>query len=267
MTYVVKTPPNQGPGIADLQRRLKKRGRYGGKVDGVYGPATGHSVYQTKLLDFGYAKPDTVVGDLFLAYLRGTKKPTAAMLARAKKARAKAGKTPAGATSASTTKKAETAATRDAGMRSKAVHVMQVLLRAEPRVHYRQIRPMTTRSIHTLDELVSQLRSGISCDCSESSTLIARLSGAKDPNGLGYNGQGYTGTILNGPAISKSQLRPGDFVVFGGGTGHHVCVVLAAGSDPLLFSHGQEKGPIPIRLSVEARFQPTPIRYRRLVAA
>jgi hypothetical protein len=52
--------------------------------------------------------------------------------------------------------------------------------------------------------------------------------------------------------------------IFGRGTGHHVGMVLAPGADPLLFSHGQEKGPLLIRESVEARFQPSGGTFIRL---
>src|SRR5207247_1849767 len=43
--------------------------------------------------------------------------------------------------------------------------------------------------------------------------------------------------------------------------GHHVALVLEAGADPLLCSHGQEKGPIAIAFSVESKYQPTPAAW------
>lgn len=268
-TLQVKTPAMRGRDVEALQRLLHGKRYLSGGFDGIYGTATAAAVYRAKLA-LGYAKPDHVAGELFWKYLTGAKTPTAAMRKAAAKRRAVVSKTPAGSTSSSPAKhkptKAELAAAHEAQVRAKAVRAMRLLLANEPRVHYAQIRPMRTRSIDTFAKLEAAVRRGITFDCSESSTTIAHVAGAKDPNpGRHFDGVGYTGTMLQGPAITKSQLRPGDFVIFGPGTGHHVCVCLAAGSDPLLFSHGQEKGPIAIRLSVEARFQPPTIRYRRLV--
>lgn len=268
-TLQVKTKPMRGDDVKRLQTELRRRGWLAGRADGVYGTATAAAVYKAKLA-FGYAKPDHVAGEVFWKYLTGVKRPTAAMQKAAAKRR-HAVKTPAGATSSSSSHhrptKADLAAAHEANVRAKAVRIMRLLLENEARVHYRQVRPMVTRSIDTVAELETRLRSGVSMDCSESSTLIAKLAGAKSPNpGHPFSdGVGYTGTMLHGPTIPKTQLRPGDFVIFGPGTAHHVCVVLAAGADPLLFSHGQEKGPIAIRLSVEARYQPATIRYRRLM--
>jgi hypothetical protein len=111
---------------------------------------------------------------------------------------------------------------------------------------------------------------GIKLDCSESATLICRLAGIADPNGLGYDGTGWTGTLIqHGNAakrkIKAAQARVGDLVVFGAYPGHHVCTVLEAGADPLLFSHGQERGPLAIRFSEERQHQPSPAQFYRVV--
>jgi len=37
--------------------------------------------------------------------------------------------------------------------------------------------------------------------------------------------------------------------------------VLEPGADPLLCSHGQEKGPFAIAFSVESKYQPTPAAW------
>lgn len=252
----------RGRDVAELQRLLKLH------ADGIYGHATAQAVYRAKFR-LGYAKPDGIAGDVLHAYLTGKRKPTAAMKKTAAKRRTVVKKTSAGTTSTSSTThrqtQAELAAAHEADVRAKAVRAMRLLLANEPRVHYAQVRPMRTQSIKTYTELEAAAQRGITFDCSESSTTIAHVAGAKDPNGRHFDGAGYTGTILSAcQSITKSQAKAGDFVVFGPGTGHHVCVILAAGADPLLFSHGQEKGPIAIRLSAEARFQSAPIRYRRL---
>lgn len=120
----------------------------------------------------------------------------------------------------------------------------------EPQIHYRQARPMEdVRSPSRLKGLPRW------ADCSEFVTDGYAYAGAPDPNGRGYDGQGYTGTLLtHGKKISQSSLLPGDIVVFGRAPGVHVCGVLSAGKDPLLASHGQERGPIKISLSAEKKY-------------
>lgn len=53
-------------------------------------------------------------------------------------------------------------------------------------------------------------------DCSGFFTICHYAGGAKDPNNLGYNGQGYTGTLLaNGAKCRFSDLKPGDAIFYG----------------------------------------------------
>jgi hypothetical protein len=113
-------------------------------------------------------------------------------------------------------------------------------------IHYLQKRPMTdnTRALPR------------SVDCSEFATDAYQDAGAPDPNGLGYNRAGYTGTLINhGVTVSAAQARPGDLVIFGLNPTHHVAIVVEAGDDPLLVSHGSEIGPLYIRLSAERAAQ------------
>ncbi len=151
------------------------------------------------------------------------------------------------------------------GQRAHLAGLMDVLVAHEPQVHYDQVRPMTTRSILTPAALRAHLKAGLplTMDCSESVTLLCRLAGLDDPNGLGYNGLGFTGTLLSHlPHYSKPEnAMTGALVVFGTGTGHHVCMVRKPGKNPLLFSHGQERGPIYISLSAEREFQPKPVTF------
>jgi hypothetical protein len=56
-------------------------------------------------------------------------------------------------------------------------------------------------------------------------------------------------------------VQPGDLVVWGAYPGHHVALVLEVGPDPLLCSHGQEKGPIAIAFSAESKYQPSPATW------
>src|SRR5919204_3623303 len=99
-------------------------------------------------------------------------------------------------------------------------------IRNEARIHYGQVRPMPlTRTLP------------LTTDCSGFVTLCYYLAGAPDPNGLGYDGQGWTGTLLRHLAPTTS-LRLGDVVVWGAYPGHHCALVLEPGDDPLLCSHG-----------------------------
>jgi peptidoglycan hydrolase-like protein with peptidoglycan-binding domain len=53
-------------------------------------------------------------------------------------------------------------------------------------------------------------------DCSGGYTLWSFCGGAPDPNGRGYDGQGYTGTLMSrGRSCSYSELKPGDAVFYG----------------------------------------------------
>jgi hypothetical protein len=143
--------------------------------------------------------------------------------------------------------------------------LMDLLVEYEPKVHYAQVRPMRTRSIANAHELLQALRSprGITMDCSESVTLLCRLAGLHDPSGLGFNGQGYTGTLLEHLQhyTDPSIAAVGGLVVFGPGNGQHVAMVRRAGHDPLLFSHGQERGPLLVRYSVERHAHTAPARF------
>lgn len=78
-------------------------------------------------------------------------------------------------------------------------------------------------------------------DCSSEATYEHWLVGWPDPNGLGYNGQGYTGTqIRHGWLVSNPEI--GDLVFYGPGRWDisHVAVYVGHG---MVYSHGSEAGP------------------------
>lgn len=146
--------------------------------------------------------------------------------------------------------------------RLELARLMDYTHRERAKIHYAQVRPMRTRRITSLHLLQQALQSphGITADCSEAVTLLCRIAGLADPNGFDYDGHGFTGTLLHhlthytNPAMAKV----GALVVFGPHSGHHVCMVRHPGDDPVLWSHGQESGPIYIRLRDEQRFQSPP---------
>lgn len=90
---------------------------------------------------------------------------------------------------------------------------------------YRQYRPMPSG-------LFIPLAYG-RLDCSSSNTLQYKEGGAPDPNGFGYNGYGYTGTLwVRGESVVKP--RPGDLAFYGhqqpGNIPSHVAIVVDANS-------------------------------------
>ena len=134
-------------------------------------------------------------------------------------------------------------------MRRKIVAAARWGIANEPRIHYGEVRPR--RRGRTLPRTT---------DCSGFVTVCYFLAGAPDPNGLGYSGAGYTGTLLGHLAHGRAGA-PGDIVVWGAYPGRHCAIVLEAGDDPLLASHGSERGPIAIRYSEECRLQPPVVTW------
>jgi hypothetical protein len=97
----------------------------------------------------------------------------------------------------------------------------------------------------------------LTTDCSGFVTLCYFLAGAPDPNGRGYDGEGWTGTLLRHmTGIAADDVQAGDAVVYGDYPGSHAAIVLEPGDDPWLASHGMERGPIAIRASAETLRQP-----------
>jgi len=95
----------------------------------------------------------------------------------------------------------------------------------------------------------------ITADCSASCTGIYKWAGADDPNGSGYNGQGFTGTLLEHMHhVTIAQAKPGDLIVYGPGTGTHVQLILERiyPTDFWTFSHGHQGAPDRVRHSDSA---------------
>jgi len=138
-----------------------------------------------------------------------------------------------------------------ASLREKIVTAARWGIEHERSIHYGEVRPMPlTRALP------------LTTDCSGFVTLCYRLAGAPDPNGLGYSGQGWTGTLLlHLASIPAFAARRGDLVVWGAYPGRHVALVLEPGADPLLCSHGQERGPLALRFSDECRRQPRVVTW------
>ena len=85
---------------------------------------------------------------------------------------------------------------------------------------YRQIRPYPRKLV--LPFLT---------DCSGSTSCFYCVAGGPDPNGRGFDGQGFTGTQKsNGRRIDRDQRKPGDLVFHGNTEGaQHVTMYLGGG--------------------------------------
>lgn len=81
-------------------------------------------------------------------------------------------------------------------------------------------------------------------DCSSFATWCYWTAKAPDPNGLGYNGQGYTGTQINhGRSVRLDDALKGDLVFYGWRSGIPTHVAIYVGSGRVV-SHGSEVGPL-----------------------
>jgi hypothetical protein len=107
-------------------------------------------------------------------------------------------------------------------------------------------------------------------DCSEFVTTVYHWAGAPDPNGFGFNGYGFTGSMLDHVVtIPLFQVKRGDVVIWGYPPGHHTAVFVEdGGTDPLIVSHGSEAGPLLLRLSQENLAQGgRPMTFKRYLPA
>jgi hypothetical protein len=96
----------------------------------------------------------------------------------------------------------------------------------------------------------------LATDCSGFVTLCYSWANAPNPNAAGaYSPRQtvYTGSMLaHCRPIPRNAAKPGDLVIWSPPKdGHHVCVVVEAGPDPWLVSHGGNDGPKRLRFSDE----------------
>jgi hypothetical protein len=215
-------PFQQGPAVSAVQAQLARLG-FAVQADGAFGPATDAAVrafQKSAGLD-----SDGVVGPATLAAL----------------SRAAA---------------SQPGAQHPAGLpvegqrRAALVKVLRWMISQEPSIHYTQEHGARLAS------LGKPYTSPFSTDCSASIKLACAWAQVPDPNGLGLAvPEGYTGTMLTYCThIKRAAIQPGDFLVLGNWPGEHACAVLEVGADPLLFSHGGDKGPVGVNLSDELSY-------------
>lgn len=121
-------------------------------------------------------------------------------------------------------------------VRQRIVTAARAALSAKTHFRYAEVRPIP---LTQFDRLMNGKAVTVTTDCSGFATCCYHRAGAPDPNGLGYNGAGFTGTMLdNLTPIPLSKAHPGDLAVFGATPGKHVVIIVERGSDPACISHG-----------------------------
>jgi hypothetical protein len=231
-------PGQHGPRVAALQWVLAghkpaayRYGFYKGKVDGRFGPSTAAALKATKWR-LGYptnAAKQPVANQLFFLVIEHkVQRPLAWRLAAGRRANRATSFKPAAPT----------------GPARILIRDADFLIAHAQLVHYTQGGARMTIVRDRLQ--LPPLARAISEDCSSSTTGLYWLAKLPDPNGLGYSGQGYTGTEAEHGRVvwrlgdSLALLKPGDLIFYGRFPHSHVTMYLGNGR---VFSHGSEGGP------------------------
>jgi hypothetical protein len=90
-------------------------------------------------------------------------------------------------------------------------------------------------------------------DCSAGVTDLYAWGNANDPNDDHFSGPSDTGTLVaHGKLIAARKVRSADVGIFGPGDGWHAVLVTQGGSDPWVWSMGEQGDPRLYRASVVA---------------
>lgn len=129
-------------------------------------------------------------------------------------------------------------ASKEEMIRAKIVAAALLAKAHAPLIHYTQ----TSKRMQGVREKIRLPKFPIWEDCSSMATWTYWAAGAPDPNGRGYDGAGYTGTLaLRGRQIAEVMMKPGDLVLYGFAYPHkHVAIYVGGGK---VVSHGSEGGP------------------------
>ena len=231
-------PHMSGADVKSAQQLLAKN-KYGswdpGGTDGEFGELTAGAVKRAKW-ELGY--PQSAVNGTFgpqLGAILAGKKPLPAAFRKRRAQRLK-----------------QTGS--DHAVRKKVVNWALWGVKNSGRIGYTRDGTVRLSAMRTPGALP------LATDCSGFATYCYAWAGAPNPNWDGpYDPRagGYTGTMLDHcRRIPKSAVQPGDLVVWTPPSrGHHVALVVAAGADPMLVSHGDDSGPKRVRFSAEDRSQ------------
>lgn len=231
-TLALTNPHMRGDEVTLAQKHLNKHLQHDLAVDGCFGPSTAHTCKTVKYkMGWPLKKCLPTYGKYFNDVLTGKVRLPLAFRIRAR----------------SRARRHRNDDSREATMRTKIVANLRWGVANRAQIHYHQWRPID--GLHTVRKLP------LNTDCSGFVTDCYKWAGAPDPNGLGYNGQGYTGSLLNHMHhITKDQAKPGDLVVFGAYPGDHVAALVEHGSvgDPKTIGNGSEPDPAEYPVSVVA---------------
>ncbi|HXL42832.1 MAG TPA: peptidoglycan-binding protein [Gaiellaceae bacterium] len=231
-------PHMTGPDIEELQRLLAKNafGSFdAGKPDGEYGELTAGAVERAKW-ELGY--PQNAVNSVFgpqVKTILAGRKPLPDPFKRRRMKRLGQARS-------------------EQGIRKRIVNWALWGCKNSGQIGYSQNGSVRLSALERPGALP------LATDCSAFATLCYCWARAPNPNGRGvYDARqpAYTGSMLDRcRRIPKRTAQPGDLVVWvPPSRGHHVCVVVAAGADPMLVSHGDETGPKRLRFSAEDGYQ------------
>lgn len=234
----------QGDGVVALQHVLNgknifRRNFHAGPADGQFGPRTAQACEHAKWWA-GYLKSSPEWGPFYGAHLdgilRGSIKRDAAMKAVSQSRHPR--KPPA-----------PTPFARESEILAKVVEFAKWAEAHKDLIHYAEIRPIP------LNFKPGEFpKLPLTTDCSGFVTMAYHFAGAPDPNGLNYNGAGWTGTLLShNHAVPLGQVRAGYPIVYSPYPGAHTAIVVEPGKDPMTISHGQEAGPQYVRVSQDGR--------------
>lgn len=101
----------------------------------------------------------------------------------------------------------------------------------------------------------------IRIDCSAFATLCYKAAGQPDPNGSGYDGSGFTGT-LEAHGRTTTSPQPGDLAFWS--SPDHVAVYVGAGK---VISMGGQGDPTELAVSAETAYHASFLGYRTYTAA
>jgi hypothetical protein len=144
-------------------------------------------------------------------------------------------------------------------LRERMAKLMDATVMNEPNWHYHAVRPLSYPTLTQAEH------AAVASDCSFGCAILALLAGAGKPFGRTFQGNSSTMFALL-DHINQADVQIGDYAVFGHTNGemHAVCI-RQPGGDPLCWSHGQEKGPMFVKMSVEMAAHPgATVTYLRL---
>jgi hypothetical protein len=140
--------------------------------------------------------------------------------------------------------------------RAKLVEIGHYLISKAAQIDYSQTWPEAPESM-TYKRVQEILNNGgrIAFDCAGSVFCIYKWAGLKSPAGPGHPvGEVNSGDMyayLTHRYTNPAEAHAGALVVYGPDGDEHVCMVMQAGLNPMLFSHGSEIGPLFIALNDE----------------